>query len=54
LDALYLMKRGKLSLAVGELDLSGLSRERLNSYGFRFPRYVQSALAEISTKVRKA
>jgi predicted transcriptional regulator of viral defense system len=54
LDALYLMKRGKLSLAVGELDLSGLSRGRLNSYGFRFPRYVQSALAEISTKVRKA
>jgi predicted transcriptional regulator of viral defense system len=53
LDALYLMKRGKLNLALDELDLSGLSLRELNSYGSRFPRYVQAALAEISAKIRK-
>jgi predicted transcriptional regulator of viral defense system len=53
LDALYLMKRGKLSLALDELDLSGLSLRKSNSYGSRFPRYVQAALAEINAKIRK-
>jgi len=53
LDALYLMKRGKLSLALEELDLSGLSTEKLNSYGSRFPRYVRAALAQLREKIRK-
>ncbi len=53
LDALYLVKRGKLSLALDELDLSGLSLRKSNSYGSRFPRYVQAALAEINAKIRK-
>lgn len=44
LDAFYLMKRGKLSLALEELDLSGLSRRKLKSYAARFPRYIRSAL----------
>lgn len=53
LDALYLMKRGKLSLALKELDLSGLSRGKLDSYGARFPRYVRAALAELYAKIGK-
>jgi len=53
LDALYLVTRGKLSLALEELDLSGLSLKKLDSYGSRFPRYVQAALAKISAKIRK-
>jgi len=53
LDALYLMKRGKLSLALKELDLSGLSRGKLDSYGARFPCYVRAALAELYLNIRK-
>lgn len=53
LDALYLVKRGKLSLALEELDLSGLSLKKLDSYGSRFPRYVQAALAKLRAKIRK-
>jgi predicted transcriptional regulator of viral defense system len=53
LDCLYLMKRGKLSLALDELNLSSLSPGKLNSYGSRFPRYVQTALAELHAKIRK-
>jgi predicted transcriptional regulator of viral defense system len=44
LDALYLMKRGRLSLPLEELDLSGLSARKLKSYAGRFPGYVRSAL----------
>jgi len=47
LDSLYLMKRGRLSLPLDELDLSGLSARKLKSYGTRFPGYVQSALTEL-------
>jgi len=47
LDALYLMKRGRLSLALEELDVSGLSPGKLKSYGTRFPRYVRSALEKL-------
>lgn len=47
LDALYLMKRGLLSLALEELDLSGLSAGKMKSYGARFPHYVQAALAAL-------
>ena len=47
LDSLYLMKRGRLSLALDELDLSGLSSRKLKSYGTRFPRYVRSALERL-------
>lgn len=47
LDALYLMKRGRLSLPVDELDLSGLSVRKLKSYAARFPGYVQDALAAL-------
>lgn len=54
LDALYLMKRRKLSLALEELDLSGVSPRKLKSYGSRFPRYVQSALEGLYSKTRKA
>lgn len=53
LDALYLLKRGKLSLALEELDLSGLSRGKLDSYGSRFPRYVQAALGGLYTRIGK-
>jgi len=53
LDAVYLMKRGKLSLALEELDLSGLSAGKLNSYGSRFPGYVRSALAGLCARMRK-
>ena len=53
LDALYLMKRGKLSLALEELDLSGLSLGKLRAYGTKFPRYVQAALAQLRPKIRK-
>lgn len=47
LDALYLVKRGRLSLPLNELDLSGLSPAKLKSYAARFPRHVRSALAEL-------
>jgi predicted transcriptional regulator of viral defense system len=47
LDNLYLMKRGKASLAWNELRLSGLSPERLQEYAVRFPTYVQTALREV-------
>lgn len=53
LDALYLVTRGKLSLALEELDLSGLSLKKLDSYGSLFPRYVQAALARLRAKIRK-
>jgi predicted transcriptional regulator of viral defense system len=53
LDAVYLLKRGKLSLDLEELDLSGLSPRKLNSYGSRFPHYVRSALAGLSARMRK-
>jgi predicted transcriptional regulator of viral defense system len=53
LDALYLMKRGRLSLTLEELDLSGLSPGKLKSYAALFPRYVQSDLSGIWTKIRK-
>jgi predicted transcriptional regulator of viral defense system len=54
LDALYLMKKGKLCLALDELDLSGLSPGKLKSYGARFPRYVQAVLAGLYDKNRGA
>lgn len=47
LDALYLMKRGRLILPLDELDLSRLSGRKLKSFGARFPRYVRSALEEL-------
>lgn len=47
LDALYLVKRGRLSLPLEELNLSGLSAGKLKSYGPRFPGYVQDALAAL-------
>lgn len=47
LDALYLMRRGRLSLPLAELDLSGLSPAKLRSYGARFPSYVRSALSDL-------
>ncbi|OGD19725.1 MAG: hypothetical protein A2Y69_06815 [Candidatus Aminicenantes bacterium RBG_13_59_9] len=47
LDALYLMKRGRLSLPLEELDLSGLSAGKLKSYAARFPGYVRSVLAAL-------
>ena len=53
LDALYLMKRGKLSLALEELDVSGLSRGKLGSYGSRFPGYVRAALAGLYPRIGK-
>ena len=53
LDALYLMKRGRLSLALEELDLSGLSPQKLKSYAALFPRYVRSALSGLRVKARK-
>jgi hypothetical protein len=53
LDALYLMKRGRLSLALDELHLSGLSSRILKSYGTRFPRYVRSALERLYAEGRK-
>lgn len=52
LDALYLMKRGRLSLPLEELDLSGLSAGKLKSYAARFPRYVRSALEELGHSTR--
>jgi predicted transcriptional regulator of viral defense system len=54
LDTLYLMKRGKLSLALEELDLSGLSPRKLDAYGSRFPRYVKTALEGLHTKIKRA
>jgi predicted transcriptional regulator of viral defense system len=54
LDTLYLMKRGKLSLALEELDLSGLSPRKLDAYGSRFPRYAQTVLEGLKMKVRGA
>lgn len=54
LDALYLLKRGKLRLALEELDVSGLSLRKLDAYASRFPRYVQTALAGLNTKIRRA
>jgi len=54
LDAVYLMKRGKLSLALEELDLSGLSPGKFKSYGSRFPRYVQAALEGLYEKTGRA
>jgi predicted transcriptional regulator of viral defense system len=53
LDALYLAKRGKLSLVLDELDLSGISLKKLNSYGAKFPRNVQTAIAELRASFRK-
>ena len=53
LDALYLMKRGRLSLALEELDLSGLSSRKLKSYAALFPRYVRSALVRLRAEGRK-
>lgn len=53
LDALYLMKRGKLSLPLEELDVSGLSPGKLKSYGTRFPDYVRTALERLCAKGRK-
>lgn len=47
LDALYLMKRGRLSLPADELDLSGLSARKLKSYAARFPGYIRDALAAL-------
>ncbi len=54
LDALYLQKRGKLSLALDELDLSHLSPRKLDAYASRFPRYVQTALEGLKIKIRRA
>lgn len=53
LDALYLMKRGKLSLALDELDLSNLSPRKLKSYGSKFPRSVKDVLAGLCEKIKK-
>ncbi|MBN2200077.1 MAG: type IV toxin-antitoxin system AbiEi family antitoxin domain-containing protein [Candidatus Aminicenantes bacterium] len=47
LDALYLVKRGRLSLPLEELNLSVLSSGKLKSYKARFPGYVQDALAAL-------
>jgi len=41
LDQLYMMTRGLSSLALDELDVSPLDRERLRSYAARFPAAVQ-------------
>ncbi|OGD20712.1 MAG: hypothetical protein A2W03_03060 [Candidatus Aminicenantes bacterium RBG_16_63_16] len=54
LDALYLMKRGKLSLALEELDVSSLSWGKVKSYASRFPRYLQTALTGLYPRMREA
>jgi predicted transcriptional regulator of viral defense system len=53
LDALYLMKRGKLSLSLEELDFSRLSPEKLGAYGSQFPRYVRAALERLFRKISR-
>lgn len=54
LDALYLMKKGKLSLALEELDVSRLSPGKVRSYASRFPRYVRAALTGLYPRMRVA
>jgi len=47
LDQVYLKRRGKVSLALEDLDLSGLNVERLREYARRFPAYVGASLQEL-------
>ena len=54
LDALYLMKKGNLSLALEDLDVSSLSSGIVKSYASRFPRYVQAALTGLYPRMREA
>jgi len=42
LDQLYMVARGLSNLALDELDMSSLDRERLHAYAIRFPAAVQT------------
>jgi len=54
LDAVYLLKKGNLSLALEEIDVSSLSSGKVKSYASRFPRYVQNALTGLYPRMREA
>jgi predicted transcriptional regulator of viral defense system len=47
LDELYLIKRGRASIALDELRYDGLSMDKIEKYASRFPSYVQNAVREI-------
>jgi hypothetical protein len=47
LDQLYMVSRGKRSIAIGDLDLKGISREKLREYAKRFPSSVNKYLYEM-------
>jgi len=47
LDELYLLKRGRASIALDELRYDGLSMDKIEKYASRFPSYVQNVVAEI-------
>ena len=47
LDQLYMVSRGKRSIAIEELDLKEINREKLEEYVKRFPPYVNKLLPEI-------
>lgn len=47
LDQLYLVSRGKRSIALEELDLKEINREKLEDYAKRFPSSVNKFIYEI-------
>jgi predicted transcriptional regulator of viral defense system len=47
LDQLYMVSRGLSSLALDELDVSSLDRERLQVYATHFPAAVQASVRRI-------
>lgn len=51
LDQLYLLSRGKRSIAIEELDLREINREKLEEYAKRFPPSVIKFLDEVKKYV---
>lgn len=47
LDTLYMVSRGKRSINIGELDLKGLDRKKLDVYAKKFPSYIKPLVKEV-------
>lgn len=47
LDQLYLVSRGSRRVSIEELDLSGINKEKLETYSRKFPNYLNQLLIQV-------
>lgn len=54
LDQLYMLANGQRSLALAQLDLRGVDRDRLFAYAARFPRAIDRYLTKLAHQIGAA